>query len=124
LRIGDYANLVSCQVTLEDGEEIVMAGTLLDHKEPYIVQINEYRMNFVPQGHLLLMGSYDQPGVIGRVGMLMANNGVNIGSWQTGRVEQGGQTLTVLTLDAPLPDNVLEALREQDFVRHAHMLEV
>jgi D-3-phosphoglycerate dehydrogenase len=124
LRTGDYANLVSCQVTLEDGEEIIMAGTLLDHKEPYIVQINEYRMNFVPQGHLLLMGSYDQPGVIGRVGMLMANNQVNIASWQTGRAEPGGQTLTVLTLDQPVPDNVLEALRQQDFVRHAHVLEI
>ncbi|NJL95735.1 MAG: phosphoglycerate dehydrogenase, partial [Anaerolineae bacterium] len=48
LKTGDYANLVSCQVTLEDGEEIIMAGTLLDRKEPHIVQINQYRMNFVP----------------------------------------------------------------------------
>ncbi|MBZ0299394.1 MAG: phosphoglycerate dehydrogenase [Anaerolineae bacterium] len=124
LRTGDYANLVSCQITLEDGEEIVMAGTLLDHKEPYIVQINEYRMNFVPLGHLLIMGSYDQPGVIGRVGMLMANNQVNIASWQTGRAEPGGQTLTVLTLDEAIADMVLEELRQQDFVRHAHRLEI
>ncbi len=124
LKTGDYANLVSCQVTLEDGEEIVMAGTLLDHTEPYIVQINEYRMNFVPQGHMLIMGSYDQPGVIGRVGMLMANSGVNIASWQTGRAEPGGQTLTVLTLDEPIADNVLEELRKQDFIRHAHRLEI
>jgi D-3-phosphoglycerate dehydrogenase / 2-oxoglutarate reductase len=123
LRTRDYANLVSCQVTLEDGEEIIMAGTLLDHKEPYIVQINEYRMNFVPEGHMLIMGSYDQPGVIGRVGMLMANNSVNIASWQTGRAEPGGQTLTVLTLDEPISDDVLEELRQQDFVRHAHRLE-
>lgn len=124
LRTGDYANLVSCQITLEDGEEIVMAGTLLDHKEPHIVQINEYRMNFVPQGHMLIMGSYDQPGVIGRVGTLMADNSVNIASWQTGRAEPGGQTLTVLTLDEAIPDDVLEELRQQDFIRHAHRLEI
>ncbi|MFW5709677.1 MAG: phosphoglycerate dehydrogenase, partial [Chloroflexota bacterium] len=118
LPIGDYANLVSCKVTLEDGEEIVMSGTLLDHREPHIMQINEYRMNFVPQGNLLLMGSYDQPGVIGKVGTLMANNDVNIASWHTGRAQPGGQTLTVLTLDGPPPEAVMTELLQQDFVRH------
>jgi D-3-phosphoglycerate dehydrogenase / 2-oxoglutarate reductase len=120
LKTGDYANLVSCQVTLEDGEEIIMAGTLLDHSEPHIVQINQYKMNFVPEGHMLILGSHDQPGVIGRVGTLMATNNVNIASWQTGRAEPGGHTLTVLTLDQPLPENVLSQLKELDFVRHAH----
>jgi D-3-phosphoglycerate dehydrogenase / 2-oxoglutarate reductase len=120
LKTGDYANLVSCQVTLEDGEDIVMAGTLLDRKEPHIVQINQYRMNFVPEGHLLIMGSFDQPGVIGRVGTLMATNQVNIASWHTGRAQPGGHTLTVLSLDQPIPSHVLDELRQLDFVRHAH----
>ncbi len=124
LKTEDYSNLVSCQVTLEDGEEIIIAGTLLDRKEPHIVQINEYRMDFVPLGHLLLMGSHDTPGVIGRVGTLMAENNVNIASWQTGRAKPGGHTLTVLTLDQPAPDAVLEALSKLDFVRHAHQLEI
>ncbi|MFN8372139.1 MAG: phosphoglycerate dehydrogenase [Anaerolineae bacterium] len=122
LKTRDYSNLVSCQITLEDDEEIVMAGTLLDRKEPYITQVNEYRLNFVPEGHLLILGSYDKPGVIGRVGTLMANNNINIASWQTGRSQPGGNTLTVLTLDQPLPDDVLEELRAQDFVRHAHQI--
>jgi D-3-phosphoglycerate dehydrogenase / 2-oxoglutarate reductase len=124
LKTGDYANLVSCQITLEDGENIIMAGTLLDRKETHIVQINQYRMNFVPEGHLLIMGSYDQPGVIGRIGTLMANNQVNIASWQTGRAEPGGHTLTVLTLDQPIPEPVLAELRQLDFVRHAHQVEI
>jgi D-3-phosphoglycerate dehydrogenase len=124
LKTGDYANLVSCQVTLEDGEEIVMAGTLLDHSEPHIVQVNQYKMNFVPEGHLLILGSFDQPGVIGRVGTLMATNNVNIASWQTGRAQPGGHTLTVLTLDQPLPDAVLKQLEQLEFVRHAHPVEI
>jgi len=124
LPVGDYANLVSCQVVLDDGEEIVMGGTLLDAKEPHIMQINEYRMNFVPEGHLVVMGSYDQPGVIGKVGTLMADNQINIASWHTGRAERGGQTLTILTLDNALPEVVLEILRNQDFVRHAHQVEL
>ncbi|MBI1281197.1 MAG: phosphoglycerate dehydrogenase [Anaerolineaceae bacterium] len=124
MKTGDYASMVSCQVTLEDGENILMAGTLLDHKEPHIVQINQYRMNFVPEGHLLLMGSFDQPGVIGKVGTLMATNNANIASWHTGRAEPGGHTLTVLSLDAPLPAPVLDELSQLDFVRHAHQVEI
>lgn len=124
LKTGDYASLVSCQVTLEDGENIIMAGTLLDRKEPHIVQINQYRMNFVPEGHLLLMGSFDQPGVIGKVGTLMATNNVNIASWHTGRAEPGGHTLTVLALDERLPDKVLSELKQLEFVRHAHQVEI
>jgi D-3-phosphoglycerate dehydrogenase / 2-oxoglutarate reductase len=124
LKTGEYSTMFSCQVTLEDGEQIIMAGTLLDHREPHIVQINDYRMNFVPEGHLVIMGSFDQPGVIGRVGTMMATNGVNIASWQTGRATPGGHTLTVLTLDEPLPDAVLAELTKQEFVRHAHQVEM
>ena len=121
---GEYSNTITCQITLEDNEPITITGTLLDHREPHIVQINQYRMNFVPEGYMLLMGSYDIPGVIGRVGTLLSAHNVNIASWHTGREGRGGNTLTVLTLDEPAPDNVLSELRAQDFVRHAHQVKI
>ncbi|HVU11435.1 MAG TPA: phosphoglycerate dehydrogenase [Phototrophicaceae bacterium] len=124
LKSADYASLVLCQATLEDGEEITIAGTLLDRREPHIVQINDYRLNVVPEGHLLIMGSFDQPGVIGRVGTLMSENGINIASWQTGRSGPGGHTLTVLTLDEALPDPVMAQLTALDFIRHAHQVKI
>jgi D-3-phosphoglycerate dehydrogenase len=122
VQTSDYSNAVTCQVTLEDGEEITITGTLLDHKRPYIVQINHYRMNFVPEGHMLLMGSYDRPGVIGKVGTLMAERGVNIASWHTGRSEPGGHTLTVLTLDEAIEEATFGELEQLDFVRHLHRI--
>lgn len=120
----EYANSVTCQTTLEDGEEITITGTLLDHKQPHIVQINQYRMNFVPEGYLLIVGSYDKPGVIGRVGTLLSDHNVNIASWHTGRAEPGGHTLTVLTLDEAIPEEMLEELRGLDFVRHARQVRI
>lgn len=122
LSSGEYQSVVTVQVTLEDGEAITITGTLLDQTSPYIVQINQYRMNFVPQGHLILMGSYDKPGVIGRVGTLLSDNSVNVAGWFTGRAEPGGHTLSVLTLDDKLADGVLDELLEEDFVRHVHQL--
>ncbi len=124
IKISEYRNIITCQTTLEDGEEISIAGALLDRQKPYILQINDYRIHFEPRGHLLIMGSYDQPGVIGRVGSLMAENGINIASWHTGRAEPGGNTLTVLNFDEPLPESVMASLKQQDFIRHVHQLHI
>jgi D-3-phosphoglycerate dehydrogenase / 2-oxoglutarate reductase len=124
LRVGNYANVVSCQVLLADGEAITITGALLDHEEPHIVQINQYRINFVPRDHLLLIGSHDRPGVIGQVGTLLASASVNIASWQTGRAERGGHTLTVLAVDEPVPETTMQALRAFDFIRHARQMTV
>ena len=124
IKISEYSNVITCQATLEDGEEISIAGALLDRQKPYILQINDYRVHFEPRGHLLIMGSYDRPGVIGQVGSLMAENGINIASWHTGRAEPGGNTLTVLNFDEALPEALMDILRAQDFIRHVHQLRI
>ncbi|MBK8026919.1 MAG: ACT domain-containing protein [Chloroflexi bacterium] len=124
MNTAEYTSLISCRFTLEDGEPITISGTLLDRREARVVQINDYHLDFLPEGNLLIMGSIDHPGVIGKTGTLMADNGINIATWQTGRATPGGNTLTVLTLDEPLPESVLEELRALDFVRHAHQIEL
>ncbi|MGJ3240282.1 MAG: phosphoglycerate dehydrogenase [Anaerolineae bacterium] len=120
----EYANMVNIQVTLEDDETITISGTLLDRKTPYIIQINDYRMKFVPEGYLLLMGSHDKPGVIGRVGTLFAQHQINIAGWYTGRAQRGGHTLTVITLDEAIPDDIFAQLEDLDFIRHAHQVQL
>jgi D-3-phosphoglycerate dehydrogenase len=119
LELADYANLVSCEVNWEGGQRQVISGALFNRREPRIVQIDEYRGDFVPSGIMLIFGSYDVPGVIGRVGTLMALHHLNIASWRTGRSEKGGNTLSIVTLDHPLPADLLEEFRALDFVRHA-----
>ncbi len=124
IKISEYRNVITCQITLEDQEDISIAGALLDRQKPYILQINDYRIHFEPRGHLLIMGSYDQPGVIGRVGTLMAEHGINIASWHTGRAEPGGHTLTVLNFDEAVPEPLMNILQQQDFIRHVHQLKI
>lgn len=119
LDVADYTHLVSCQTHWEGSGQQVISGALFNQREPRIVGINSYRTDFVPAGVLLIFGSYDKPGVIGRVGTHMASLGMNIGAWRTGRAEKGGQTLTVLTLDLPLTEAQLEEFRKLEMVRHA-----
>jgi D-3-phosphoglycerate dehydrogenase len=119
LDVADYANLVSCQVHWEGGGQQVISGALFDQREPRIVQIDNYRTDFVPEGIMLIFGSYDVPGVIGKIGTFLASHKVNIAAWRTGRAEKGGQTLTVLTLDQPLTEAQLDDFRRLDIVRLA-----
>jgi D-3-phosphoglycerate dehydrogenase len=122
LDVADYTNLVSCQVHWEGGGELVIGGALFNRNEPRIVQIDTYRTDVVPEGVMLVFGSYDVPGVIGKVGTLLGTHSINIAAWRTGRAEKGGQTLTILTLDQALPEPLLNEFRTQDYVRHATQL--
>ncbi len=119
LPLDAYPNLVGCRVQWADGGALLVSGALFNQTEPRIVQIDQYRTDFAPQGVLLLMGSYDIPGVIGTVGTYMADREINIASWRTSRTEKGGQTLTAISIDTPLMEAQLHDLRAHDFVRHA-----
>jgi D-3-phosphoglycerate dehydrogenase / 2-oxoglutarate reductase len=119
IALDTYPNLVASRVIWEDGGELVVAGALFNRTEPRIVQIDRYRTDVLPEGSLLVLGSYDIPGVIGKVGTYMADHGINIAGWRTSRLEQGGHTLTVITIDEPLSEERMVDLRSKDFVRHA-----
>lgn len=116
-----YTNLLTSQVQWASGE-ITVSGALFNHTDPHIVQIDRYRTDVVPEGTLLIIGSYDIPGVIGKVGSFLAENGINIADWRTGRAERGGHTLSVAMLDEPLPEALLALLRQQDYVRHTKQI--
>lgn len=118
LAFDSYPNVVVTRVVWADKFELIIAGAIFNQTEPRIVQVDQYRTDFVPTGTLLIMGSYDVPGVIGQVGTFMASEGINIAGWRTGRVQKGGHTLSILTLDEPLPESLLDDLRAKEYVRH------
>jgi D-3-phosphoglycerate dehydrogenase len=106
----DYTSLVACRVSTSQGQHTVV-GALFHDREPRIVQIDGFRMDALPRGHILLMMNQDVPGVIGRVGTLLGEAGINIAEWRLGRMARGGQALSFINLDDPVPETVLEALR-------------
>lgn len=89
-----------------------VSGTLL-HDEPHIVQLDGNWVDFVPQGYVMLTRHRDRPGMIGRVGTLLGQADVNIASMQVARDEPRGEAIMVLTLDDPVPAEVLETIRRE-----------
>ena len=78
LESGDYRNLIQLIVTEGEDRQFVISGTVLEHKHPRIVQIGDFPIAFMPEGTMAYVPHKNVPGVIGRVGTIMGDYGVNI----------------------------------------------
>lgn len=96
-----YAALLALRVGRTD-----VAGTLVQG-EPRIVRVEEFWVDVPVEGHLLLTKHQDKPGLVGRVGTILGEHDVNISSMQVGRARPRGEALMILTLDDPVPPEVL-----------------
>jgi len=124
----DYPNLVG--VTLSGGDRSVeLGGTLFGERDQRVVRLGGFRLEFRPEGQLLFVENQDVPGVVGKVGTLLADNEINIADIhlaRTGRVGPGGEreALAVLRLDQELPDALLDKLIEIGVVRSARRVDL
>lgn len=84
-------------------------GTLING-EPRIVRINGYPVEVAPVGYLLISRHTDVPGIIGKVGTALGNYGINIASMDVGRRQRGGEAVMVLSVDDPVPPEILQEL--------------
>jgi D-3-phosphoglycerate dehydrogenase len=76
-----------------------------------ITEINGFRIEAIPAGHMVVMRNRDVPGVIGRVGTILGVHGINISRFHLGRRERGGEAMAVIETDAPLDDATLNELQ-------------
>ena len=84
---GTYRNCLEATF-LSESEPVSIMGTVTEEGKMRIVQVNGYWIDFVPQGAVLLFSNFDRPGVIGRVGSLLGQAGVNIANFALGRRER------------------------------------
>ena len=104
----DYVNLI----TLSGGGHSI-SGTLSGRRgEQRIVRIDGHGVDVPPADHLLMVTNDDRPGVIGTVGTLLGNAGVNIADMDVGRAEAGSALMLIATsteVDHPLIDTLRAA---------------
>ncbi|MBV8200048.1 MAG: phosphoglycerate dehydrogenase [Acidobacteria bacterium] len=106
----EHAQLVG--VTLAGGGRTVeLGGTLVGGRDPRVVRFGGYRLEFRPQGRLLVLENRDVPGVVGKLGTLLGEAGVNIADIHLARRDGEEKALAVLRLDQPAGDAVVARLR-------------
>ncbi|HEX7829766.1 MAG TPA: phosphoglycerate dehydrogenase [Thermoanaerobaculia bacterium] len=106
----DYANMITFRVSSQT-EETCVSGTVFHERNQRIVSVNNFRVEFKPDGHLLYIINKDVPGVVGRVGTTLGDYDVNIAEYNLARNDSGGRALAVITIDSPLSANAVTALR-------------
>jgi D-3-phosphoglycerate dehydrogenase len=106
-REGDYHTLVRVTVATSTGDRSV-AGTLFGNREPRLVEIFGIGIEADLEGHMLYIVNEDAPGFIGRIGTLLGENGINIGTFHLGRRAAGGEAILLLSLDSAIPQAVLD----------------
>jgi len=102
----DFASLMAITARSKM-EQNYIAGTLFGRKELRIVKLNDFFIEAIPEGYILLVNNYDRPGVIGNIGTTLGSQNINIATMQFGRDRMGGSAISLLHLDAPLPAGML-----------------
>ena len=115
---------VRTHVRTTSGEHTVAGALFGQQSEGRITEIEGFRIEATPAGHMLVMRNRDVPGVIGRVGTCLGDHGVNISRFHLGRRERGGEAMAVIETDAPLGDDTLAALRAFPEVLSARQIEL
>ena len=107
---GDFTSLI--RVRVEAGKQSrLVAGTLYHKKEPRVVEIDQFKVEVVPEGHMLFIHNIDRPGVIGMVGKVLGDNNINIVRMQCALEKRGGNALLIIGSDQAFPAHVLNTIQ-------------
>lgn len=109
LETDQFANLIRVEIET-DKEKSLIIGTLFAQNKPRIVRINEFYIDTMPEGNVLLTHSNDSPGIVGQVGTILGDNNINIAAMNFGRTAPGGKSIVVLNVDSEIPGTVLEQI--------------
>ncbi|MEY2546526.1 MAG: D-3-phosphoglycerate dehydrogenase / 2-oxoglutarate reductase [Verrucomicrobiota bacterium] len=120
--LGDYTDLLELSATAE-GKTVSVGGAFFG-ATPRIVSVNSRPVEARPHGVVLVLENTDRPGMVGRIGTLLGDHGVNIATMSLSRNQEGGRALTVLNLDAPPTAELLEEIRASGDIHSAQVIEL
>jgi D-3-phosphoglycerate dehydrogenase len=94
----DYPHLIAVSLGCAGGR-MELAGRLFSDRDPRVVSIGGFRLEFQPRGRLLVLRNRDVPGVVGKLGMALGQGGINIADIHLARREGDPEAMAVLRLD-------------------------
>jgi D-3-phosphoglycerate dehydrogenase len=117
-----FSNLISLSLETPTGKRTI-AGTLFEGT-PKIVKMRDFDTDFTPEEHMLVLNYADRPGLIGKIGTILGEAEVNIGSMNLGRRAKGGEAMVVLSVDTPVEEATMDRLSEAigaKYVKAVHL---
>lgn len=108
----EYRNVITIKGALADGSQLSVSGTLTGTKQTEkLIGINGYALELPIERNHVVMLYTDRPGIVAVYGQRFGEAGINIAGMQIARRTAGGQALSVLTIDSPAPEALLDEIR-------------
>jgi D-3-phosphoglycerate dehydrogenase / 2-oxoglutarate reductase len=120
--VGDYTDLLELSA-LAEGKTVSVAGAFFG-ATPRIVNVNSRPVEARPHGIVLVLENTDRPGIVGRIGTLLGDHGVNIATMSLSRNQAGGTALTVLNLDTAPDAALLAEINASEDIHSAQVIEL
>jgi D-3-phosphoglycerate dehydrogenase len=104
-----YVNMISL-VLQSNGTVREVRGTAFPGSEPRLLGIDNYDLDMPLEGDFMMSVHTDVPGIIGRIGTMLGNRGINIARMGLGRDEKGGLALMLVSVDAPVSEAAVKEM--------------
>ncbi len=112
-KAGYFTTAITVKIATDKGEHRLV-GTLFDGKEPKIVQIDQYRVDFKPEGYLLLAPHENKPNMIGQMATILGSAGININGMQVGSTAKSDTNIMAIAVGNDIPGDIMLQLRGVD----------
>jgi D-3-phosphoglycerate dehydrogenase / 2-oxoglutarate reductase len=119
---GDYTDMLELSAVGE-GKTVSVGGAFFG-ATPRIVSINSRPVEARTHGVVLVLENADRPGMVGRIGTLLGEHGVNIATMSLSRNQAGGTALTVLNLDTAPGEELLREIRASEDIHSAQVIQL
>ena len=106
-----YKNTVELTLDAEKCS-VSLIGTITEEGRMRVVKVNDYWLDFVPNGKLILFQNHDRPGVIGKIGNILGESKINIANFALGRKDNSGLALGALEVDSDIDDKTKKKLEK------------
>lgn len=116
-----YTNLITVKFTTRN-RTLSVSGTIFAKEEMRIVDFFGYKLDFEPTPYIVAIQNIDKPGMIGRIGMVLGNAGVNIAAMQWSRNRKGEKAVAFVSVDQDVDDQTLDEIRRIDGVLKVSLL--
>ncbi|NLN05847.1 MAG: ACT domain-containing protein, partial [Clostridiaceae bacterium] len=114
-KLHKYTNLISVKFVTSD-KELSVAGTVFAKEEIRLVDFFGYKLDFEPTENVLAIHNKDVPGMIGKIGTILGESGINIAAMQWSRKDRGDKAEAFVSVDQEVPDDVVEKIKQLEGV--------
>jgi D-3-phosphoglycerate dehydrogenase len=113
----DYLSAIAVRCSGPEGS-VEVVGSVFGKHDLRIVRVDGFEIDAHPEGHLLVLRNADVPGIIGQVGSILGEAGVNIAAIHLSRTRPHGSAFSIVNVDSEVPQEVLERLRAVEHMDH------